>query len=128
MEAAERHGILLARTPEPERAADEDRPVPPWRRERVHGLHEERRRQPLARRLLPTALDHVAGDVAAVHVEPGAQVGDQQASGAAGDVQCRPAVPLDVPLEVRDLVRPEVVVELGPPRRDESVVPRLRIG
>jgi hypothetical protein len=70
--------------------------------------------------------DHVRRDVAPVDVEPGTKIGDQQPAGPAADIERRLTALLDVPLEVGDLVRPEVVVELRPPLRDQAVVPRLR--
>src|SRR5216684_8674771 len=54
-----------------------------------------------------------------------AKIGNEQPAGAARDVQRWLAIPLDVPLEVRDLMRPEAVVELRPPLRDQTVVPGL---
>src|SRR3954465_1096095 len=126
VEAAKRLEILLACAPEPERTADEDRPVPPRRLELVHRLHEERRRQSLARRFLAAERDHVRRDVAAVDVEAGTKVRDQQPACPASDVERRLTASLDVPPEVGNLVRPELVVELRPPPRDQAVVPGLR--
>ena len=118
-------GVPLARAAEPERAAHEDRPVRPRQVELVHRLYDERRRQPLALGLLATVRHHVRRDVAAVDVEPGPEVRDQQPPRSARDVERRLTVMLDVALEVRDLVRAEVVVELRPPGRDQAVMPRL---
>ena len=93
----------------------------------MHRLHEEGRRQSLECRLLATERNHVGGNVAAVDVEPCTKIGNEQPAGAARDVERWLAIPLDVPLEVRDLMRPEAVVELRPPLRDQTVVPGLRL-
>ena len=93
----------------------------------MHRLYDERRGQPLAGGFGATVLHHVRRDVAPVDVEAGAEVRDQHAPGATGDVERRLTGTLDVALEVRDLVRAEVVVELRPPGRDEPVMPRLGI-
>jgi hypothetical protein len=52
---------------------------------------------------------------------------DEQAPRPTADVQRRPASVFDAPLEIGDLMRPEVVVELGPVPRDHAAVPRLRL-
>src|SRR5205823_6116126 len=109
----------------PESTAYEDRLVQAGRVELVHCLHEGRRRQPFARGLLAAERDHVRRDVATVDVEPRAEIWKEQAAGPARDVERRLAVAFDAPLKVRDLVRPKVVVELGPPFRDQPVVPCL---
>jgi hypothetical protein len=123
LEPPQRQSILLASASEPESPADENGLVATRRIELVHRLDEERRSEPLALGLLPAERDHVRRHVAAVDVEPGSEVRDEQPSGAAGDVERR-LTALDVLLEVRDLGT--VLVELGPPLRDEPVVPGLR--
>ena len=76
----------------------------------MHRLHEERRGQSLGRRFLPAERDHVRRHVAAVDVEAGTKGRDQQPACPASDVERRLTALLDVPLEVGDLVRPELVV------------------
>jgi hypothetical protein len=66
--------------------------------------------------------DHVRRDIAAVNVESGSKVRDEQTAGAAGNVERR-LTSLDVLLKVRDLGA--IFVELGPPPRNEAVVPGL---
>ena len=124
MEAPQGFEVAPAIAAQPEGAADEDRPVAPRRIELVHGLDEEGRRQPIARRLLAAERDHVRGDVAAVDVEAGAEIGEEQATRSAGHVERGLAVPLDERPEVVDL-RP-ALVELGPPLGHQPVVPGLR--
>ena len=57
-------------------------------------------------------------------IEARAEERHEQPAGAAGDVE-RGLARLDVALEVRDLRA--FGVELGPPLRDEAVVPGLRL-
>jgi hypothetical protein len=87
----------------------------------VDRLLVEVRTKTLALRRLAAEREHVGGDVAAVDVEPGAKKRHEEATGAAGDVERRLAAFLDDAPEVRDL-RP-ADVELGPPARDNAVVP-----
>src|SRR5204863_300078 len=61
-----------------------------------------------------------------VELDARTKVRDQQPACPASDVERRLTALLDVPLEVGDLVRPELVVELRPPLRDQAVVPGLR--
>jgi hypothetical protein len=68
--------------------------------------------------------DHVRRNVAAVDIQTGPEVGQEQAAGSTTDVEGRLAVALDELLEVGDLS--PALVELGPPLRYESVVPGLR--
>ena len=93
----------------------------------MHRLHVQLRREALALGLLAAERDHVGRDVAAVDVQAGSEVGNEQAPGPAGDVQRGlPVVSMNL-LEVRDLLRAEVVVELGPLPSDEPVVPGRRL-
>ena len=86
----------------------------------MHRLRVERRCETFARRRLATQREHVLGDVAAVDIEAGSEIREQQAPGAAGDVQSR--LPrFDVPLEVLDLLA--ALVELGPPAGNDAVMP-----
>jgi hypothetical protein len=124
VEALERLEILRAVAAEREAAADHDRPVGARWIELVHRLDEECRRQPLALSTLAAEGDHVLRDVAAVHVQPGAQVRKQQPARPAGDVEGGLAVTLDEAPEVVDLS--PALVELGPPFGNEAVVPGLR--
>jgi hypothetical protein len=82
--------------------------------------------QAFAPRALATEREHVVGDVAAVDVETGAEVGDQQSSRAARGVESGFAVAFDEPLEGSDLGPGDV--ELRPVARDDSGVPRSRLG
>ena len=89
--------VLLPRAAEAEAAADEDRPVAARQVELVHRLRVQVRREPLARRRLAAVLEHVGRDVAAVDVEPGAEIGSSsrpvpQATSSAGcpaSTKCR---------------------------------------
>lgn len=85
---------------------------------------EPRRGQPFAHRAFAAEREHVRRDVAAVDVEAGVQIRDQQPTRPAGDVEC--GLPgLDERAEEVDLGAVEV--ELGPPARDEAVVPGARL-
>ena len=112
MEALQGLEVSIAIASQAKRTAHEDRLVPARQVELVHRLHVQIRRQPFAHRLLLTDRDHVRGDVATVYVQPGSEVGEEQPTGPARDVERRLAVVLDELLEVGDLVRPKVVVEL----------------
>ena len=94
----------------------------------MHRLRPQGRRESLALGLVTAARDHVLGDVTAVDVQPGAQERNEQSARPARDVERRAAAAFHVAPEVRDLERAEVVVELGPVVRDQSVVPGLRLG
>src|SRR4029453_1494706 len=74
--------------PEPEPPTDVDRPVLPREIQLVHRLPMEPRSQSVAMRPLPAKVEHVRRDVAAIHVEARAEVGDQQSTGSARDVEC----------------------------------------
>ncbi len=91
----------------------------------MHRLYVEIRRESLALRFLSTEGDHVRGSVATVDVESGPQVGQEQTTRPAPHVERRLPVVLDELLKVRNLVRPEVVVELRPPPGDQAVMPCL---
>ena len=126
MDAAQAFDVVLSLPAEPEPAADDDRPVAARQVELVHRLRVEvRRRQPLSLAALADALEHVRRDVRAVDVEPRVEIRHEQPARAARGVERRLAR-LDERPEPVDL-RP-VEVELGPPTRDESVVPGLRGG
>ena len=70
---------MIALAAESERAADDDRPVPPRKLELVHRLRVEVRRvEALAHSALACEREHVGRDVAAVDVDAGVQVGHEQ--------------------------------------------------
>ena len=78
----------------------------------------------------PTALgrlfavhQHIAGDIAAVHVQACAQEGNQQAARAAARIQRRLPVLLYLPLIVGDFGSGGIV--LGPVAGHQTIVPRL---
>jgi hypothetical protein len=128
VKAPERLDVLLPRAPEPECTAHEDRPVAPGRIELVHRRDEQPGREPLAARLLAAERDHVRRQVTAADVETRPQAGQEQPSRAARHVERGLAVAFHPAEEVRDLMGPEVVVELRPPLRDQPVVPGVRGG
>jgi hypothetical protein len=118
--------VVLAIATEPEPAAEHDRRVATREVELVHGLRvEPRRRHALPLGALAAEREHVGGDVAAVDVEPRLKIRHEEPPGAARDVE-RGLSRLHEALEVVDLGTVEV--ELGPPPRDEAVVPGLRAG
>ncbi len=127
VEPEERLDVLLASAPEPERAADEDGPVATREIERVHRLDVQVRREP-SRSAFSRQSAIMSADTSQPSTSsPARKYGTRsrpvpQATSRAG---C--AVVFDELLEVRDLVRPEVVVELRPVPRDEPVVPGLRL-
>src|SRR5262245_31119396 len=103
--ASKRLLVLGAGAPEPERAAHVDRAVAPRKVELVHRLDVQGGREALGVGLLAARGDHVGRYVAAVYVEPGSEVGQEQPTAAAADIERRLAAVLDEALEVRDLVR-----------------------
>ena len=122
VETTQRLGVAFAVAPKPEAAADKDSSVGARRVELVHRLHEERRRKRFTLGFLVAERDHVRRDIAAVDVESGSEVPDEQTAGAAGNVESRLTF-LDVLLKLRDLGA--IFVELGPLPRNEAVVPGL---
>jgi hypothetical protein len=116
--------VLGARAAEPEDAARDDRAVAARRLECVQRLREQCRLEARATRGLAATLDHVGGDVAAVHVVAGPQPRHEEPPRAASRVERRLAA-LDERAVVVDL-RPADVEE-RPPVRDEPVVPGLRL-
>jgi hypothetical protein len=108
---------------EAEGPAEQDGAVPPGQVELVHRLPVEARDEALRRRPLPAGGEHVQGEVAAVDVDAGPQVRQQQAPGAARQVEDRLAGAVDSPPEAGQL-RP-AGAELGPPPGHQAVVPGL---
>ena len=91
----------------------------------MHGLRIQVRRQALGFRAFATKRQHVRREVTTVDVQARPEVRDEEPSGPARDVESRLTVVLDELLEVRDLGA--VHVELGPPSRNDPVVPGLRL-
>src|SRR5439155_6672705 len=112
-------------TAQTEAPAHIDRPVPPREIELMHRLSVQPRRQTVCLRSLTTQRKHVIGDVDAIHFESRLKIGNEQPAGPARDVErrlCR----FNEGSEVLDLRARRF--ELSPPLRDESVVPRRRLG
>ena len=115
---------MLAVTTQAEPTADDDRSIAARYVQLVHGLRiEARRAQALSLSPLAAELEHVGRDVRAVDVEPGLEVRNEEAPGAARGIEC--GLPnLDEPAEIVDLW--PVAVELRPPAGNDAVVPRPR--
>ena len=124
VDATQRLGVVLALTAEAEASADEDRAIAARQVELVQRLRVEVRSEALLLGALAAQRQHVGRDVAAVDVEAGPEIRQEEAPGPAGGVE-RGLTFLDEPPEVVDLGAR--VVELGPPLRNEPVVPRLRV-
>ena len=106
--------VLIAGDAQSEAAAAHDRAVAAGQVELVVGLGDERRRRADGGGRLAAELEHVDRHVRAVDVEPIADVGHQQATGAAGEVEGRRRGG-DVAAEEVDLG--PVQVEERPPAR-----------
>ena len=89
----------------------------------VHGLLEQARHIARLRRPGAAHGQHIGRDVAAVDVHTRAQVRQQQATGAAADIEHRLTEPSDKVLEIRELRTVEV--EFGPPLCYQAVMPGL---
>ncbi len=124
MDSKERLEILLTGAAKAEAAADEERPVTPGQLELVHRLGVQRRSETFPLGGSTAEREHVGRDVATVDVEARAEEGEQQPARSARDVERRLSVRLDLPPEVVELGAS--LIELGPPARDDAVVPRLR--
>ena len=75
--------------------------------------------------MLAAVREHVGRDIAAVDVQAGLQQREQEAARATAKVEGGLAVALDEPLVEGQLSRVRFV-ELGPPARDQAVMPGLR--
>lgn len=125
VEAPKGFPVMIAVATDAERATHVDRPVAARKVELVRCLRVQVRREPLALGPLPTQGEHVRREVGPVDIKPVAEERDQHPAGPARHVERR--LPrLDVRAEELDLGTVEV--ELGPPPRDESVVPGLGFG
>ena len=115
--------VLISGDAQSEAAAAHDRSVATGQVELVVGLGDERRRRADGGGRLAAELEHVDRHVRAVDVESIADVGHEQATGAAGEVEGRWRGG-DVAAEEVDLG--PVQVEERPPARHQAVVPRRR--
>jgi hypothetical protein len=93
--AAQGLGVVVAPATEAEGIADVDRAVGARQIERVHRLLVEPRREPLPRGLFPAMRQHVRRQVAAIDVQPRPQQWQQQAPGAAREIEGRLAIVRD---------------------------------
>ncbi len=104
-----------------------DRPICPREVELVHRLHGEPGREAVLRRLRLSRGDHIGRDVGTIDVEAVGEQRHQDPPRPAPKVERRLPEPADCCSEVGPLLGLGHI-ELGPPARDQAVMPGLGLG
>ena len=116
-----RCGSSRAAAPQAKGSANENRLVMPREIELMHGLGVEFCGEPLFVELSVAPIQHVGRGITSVRIESAPSEGDQEAPGSTARVEDGLSRSRNRLLEISQVL--VVVVELGPPAGDQSVVP-----